>query len=67
MVNEKKGELSFFKAKYPEIVKVYFIGHSIEFCGGPHVKNTSEIGNFKIIKEESTAAGIRRIRATVGE
>jgi len=64
---EKTGALSFFKAKYPEIVKVYFIGPSIEFCGGPHVKNTSEIGNFKIIKEESTAAGIRRIRATVGE
>ena len=64
---EKTGALSFFKAKYPEIIKVYFIGPSIEFCGGPHVKNTSEIGNFKIIKEESTAAGIRRIRATVGE
>lgn len=70
---EKTGALSFFKTKYPEIVKIYHIGHSAdsgqtpisaEFCGGPHVENTSEIGKFKILKEESVAAGIRRIRAT---
>jgi len=62
---------AFFKEKYPEIVKVYFVGqdennaYSKEFCGGPHVKNTSEIGNFKIIKVESIGEGIKRIRAKI--
>ena len=61
---KKSGALFFFKEKYPEKVKVYSVGDfSKEFCGGPHVKNTSEIGNFKITKEESVASGIRRIRA----
>ena len=55
-----------FGTKYPEIVSVYFIGgFSKEICTGPHVKNTREIGKFKIIKEESSAAGIRRIKAVV--
>ncbi len=66
---EKAGALYFLKAKYPEIVKVYFIGKeeiiSKEFCGGPHINNTFEIGNFRIIKEESVSAGIRRIRAKI--
>ena len=67
---EKTGALHFFKAKYPEMVKVYFIGEgenniSKEFCGGPHVNHTSEIGSFKIKKEEAVAGGIRRIRATI--
>lgn len=63
---EKTGALSFFKAKYPETVKVYFIEPiSREFCGGPHVEHTSEIGKFRILKEEAAAAGVRRIRATV--
>lgn len=67
---EKIGALSFFKAKYPDNVKVYFIGVeeeivSAEFCGGPHVAFTSEIGNVKIIKEESVSAGVRRIRAII--
>jgi alanyl-tRNA synthetase len=58
-----------FGAKYPETVSVYFIEHqdgtpfSKEFCGGPHVSNTSELGQFKIQKEEAVAAGIRRIKA----
>lgn len=53
-----------FEQKYSEKVFVYFIGDfSTEICGGPHVKNTIELGEFKIIKEESIAAGIRRIRA----
>ena len=53
-----------FEQKYSEKVFVYFIGDfSTEICGGPHVKNTIELGEFKIIKEESVAAGIRRIRA----
>jgi len=68
---EKTGALHFFKQKYPDMVKVYYIGENLEaaiskeFCGGPHVKHTAEIGRFKILKEESAAAGIRRIRATV--
>ena len=55
-----------FGAKYGEKVSVYFIGdYSKEFCGGPHVENTSEIGIFRIVKEKSSAAGIRRIKAVV--
>jgi len=60
------GAQSEFGAKYPEIVSVYSIGNfSKEICTGPHVRNTREIGKFKIIKEESSAAGIRRIKAVV--
>jgi len=60
----KSGALSYFREKYPEIVKVYSVGDfSKEICAGPHVKNTKELGKFKIIKEESVAAGIRRIKA----
>lgn len=68
---EKTGALYFSKNKYPDIVNVYFAGKTIkdayskEFCGGPHVNNTGEIGKFKIIKEEAVSAGTRRIRATV--
>jgi alanyl-tRNA synthetase len=58
------GALSFFKEKYPEKVTVYSIGNfSKEICAGPHVERTSELGHFRIIKEESSGAGIRRIRA----
>ncbi|MBU1957555.1 alanine--tRNA ligase [bacterium] len=61
-VNE--GALAFFKNKYPEKVNVYSIGDfSKEICGGPHVKRLSELGKFKIIKEESSSAGVRRIKA----
>ncbi|MBI2626011.1 MAG: alanine--tRNA ligase [Candidatus Nealsonbacteria bacterium] len=60
----KIAKISFDPAKYGEIVKVYKINDfSIELCGGPHVKRTGELGHFKIIKEESSGAGIRRIRA----
>lgn len=68
---KKTGALYFFKEKYPKTVKVYFVGHSLEdafskeFCGGPHVKHTREIGKFKIKKEEAVGAGVRRIRAVV--
>jgi|SRR3989338_3468454 len=62
----KSGALAFFREKYPERVNVYSINDfSKELCGGPHVSNTSEIGKFKITKEESISAGIRRIRAIV--
>ena len=55
-----------FGQKYPDKVTVYFVGdYSKEFCGGPHVKNTKEVGKFKIIKEEACSAGVRRIKAVV--
>jgi len=58
--------LSFDLSKYGDVVKVYKIGDfSAEFCGGPHVSNTSELGHFKIVKEEASAAGIRRIKAVL--
>ncbi len=63
--------LAFDLSNYGDIVKVYKIGYSakdktafsIEFCGGPHVKNTGELGHFKIAKEEAVSAGVRRIKA----
>jgi len=63
---KKKGAKAEFGAKYPPKVSVYIIGdYSLEICMGPHVKNTKEIGHFRIIKEQSSAAGIRRIKAVV--
>lgn len=60
----KKGAQGVFDSKYGEKVKVYSIGDfSIEICAGPHVKNTSELGTFKILKEEASSAGVRRIKA----
>ena len=62
----KSGAECMFIEKYPDIVTVYSIGNvSHELCGGPHVKNTSELGHFKIIKEEASSAGIRRIKAVL--
>lgn len=58
------GAECMFIEKYPDIVTVYSIGDiSKELCGGPHVKNTSELGNFRILKEEASSAGVRRIKA----
>ena len=60
------GAVGLFTNKYGDIVKVYSIGdYSKEICGGPHVKNTSELGIFKIKKEEAVGAGVRRIKATL--
>ncbi len=64
----KSGAECMFIEKYPDIVTVYSIGDiSKELCGGPHVKNTSEIGKFKIIKEEASSAGVRRIKAIISD
>ena len=60
----ENGAECMFIEKYPDIVTVYSIGDvSIEICGGPHVSNTNELGHFKIVKEEASSAGIRRIKA----
>ena len=60
----KMGAEAMFIEKYGDIVSVYKIGDvSIELCGGPHVSNTSELGHFKIKKEESSSSGVRRIKA----
>lgn len=68
----KKGALGFFREKYPPRVKIYTMADaatgevlSCEFCGGPHVTHTAEVGKFKIIKEEASSAGVRRIRGIV--
>lgn len=62
-----QGAIGLFESKYGERVKVYTMGDfSKEICGGPHVKNTSELGGFKILKEESSSSGVRRIKAVVG-
>ncbi len=64
---EKTGAIHAFNEKYPDEVKVYYIGNDLssaiskEFCGGPHVKNTTEIGELKIIKQESVGKGLRRL------
>jgi alanyl-tRNA synthetase len=68
---EKLGAEMEFGAKYPSTVSLYFIEGadgapiSKEFCGGPHVQNTSELGNFKIQKEEAVSQGVRRIKAVL--
>ena len=68
---ENSGASHFFGEKYGDVIRVYYIGESLasayskEFCGGPHVRNTSELGKFKIIKEESVSQGVRRIKAVL--
>ncbi|MBU4455072.1 alanine--tRNA ligase [Patescibacteria group bacterium] len=69
---KKRGAMGVFESRYGERVKVYFIksaqggrAFSAEICGGPHVENTNGLGHFKIIKEESSSAGVRRIKAVL--
>lgn len=63
---QHKGALGLFQQKYGNKVRVYNIGtYSREICGGPHVSNTSELGSFKIVREEPVSAGVRRIKAVL--
>ncbi len=67
-VDEAKaaGAIGIFDSKYGDKVKVYTIGDfSKEICGGPHAKNTADLGDFKIVKEQSSSAGVRRIKAII--
>ncbi|MBI3342289.1 alanine--tRNA ligase [Candidatus Curtissbacteria bacterium] len=67
------GAIGLFDDKYGDLVNIYYIGagdkiedaYSKEFCGGPHAENTKDLGHFKILKEESAGAGVRRIYATI--
>jgi len=69
----RRGAIGVFDAKYGDTVSIYTVGEpgkrgeaklfSLEFCGGPHVKNTNELGKFRIAKEEACSAGVRRIKA----
>ncbi len=63
-----EGAVGVFSGKYGEIVKVYTVpGYSKEICGGPHAKNTGELVSFKILKEEASSAGVRRIKAVIDD
>jgi len=65
---KEKGAIGLFESKYGERVKVYTMGeYSMEICGGPHAKNTGDLVSFKIQKEESSSAGVRRIKAVIGK
>lgn len=64
---KRQGAIGVFDDKYGSLVKVYTIeGYSKEICGGPHASRTGELKSFKILKEESSSAGVRRIKAVIG-
>lgn len=63
---KQAGALAFFGDRYDEVVKVYSIGtYSKEVCGGPHVEHTGQLGHFRIVKEQSSSQGVRRIKAVL--
>lgn len=65
---KKQGAIGLFEDKYADQVKVYRMGDfSLEICGGPHAENTGDLKRFKIVKEEASSAGIRRIKAVIGD
>ena len=62
----KLGAIGVFSSKYGDVVKTYTIGkYSMEICGGPHANSTGELGSFTILKEQSSSAGVRRIKAVI--
>ena len=62
-----EGAIGLFESKYGECVRMYTMGeYSKEICGGPHASHTGELVSFKIQKEESSSAGVRRIKAVIG-
>ncbi|MBU1152133.1 alanine--tRNA ligase, partial [Patescibacteria group bacterium] len=66
-----RGAIGLFESKYGDTVKVYTAGDgddkfSMEICGGPHAQNTADLGGFKILKEQSSSSGVRRIKAVIG-
>ena len=64
---KSEGAMALFGSKYGDQVTLYTIGDvSKEICCGPHVANTKELGSFKIVKEQSSSAGVRRIKAVIG-
>ena len=63
---KEKGAIGLFESKYGERVRTYKMGDfSFEICGGPHAANTGDLGSFRILKEESSSAGVRRIKAVI--
>ena len=65
---KEQGAIGLFESKYGERVKVYTMGEfSKEICGGPHAENTGDLVSFKIKKEESSSAGVRRIKAVIAQ
>ena len=64
----EEGATGVFGSKYGEVVKVYTIGdYSKEICGGPHAEHTGQLKRFTLLKEGSSSAGVRRIRATIDD
>ena len=62
-----EGAIGLFESKYGDVVKMYTIGDvSKEICGGPHAPNTGDLISFKIVKEQSSSSGVRRIKAVIG-
>jgi alanyl-tRNA synthetase len=65
---KKRGAVGLFENKYGDQIKLYKIGDfSMEICGGPHAANTADLKSFKIVKEEASSAGVRRIKAVIGQ
>ena len=62
---KKAGAIGVFDNRYGDVVKVYTIGIPREVRGGPHAKRTGELGKFRIVKEQSSSAGVRRIKAVL--
>ena len=65
---KEQGAIGLFESKYGERVKVYTMGEfSKEICSGPPAKNTGDLKSFKLVKEEASSAGVRRIKGTIGK